>query len=320
MDRGGRSVPGATFTAVSHLGATPQNLWGLNHATWFLCMGLGSALFLNRLLFGIDIGQVYGLPLADVLGIILVGLGGIVLLASLGRPFRILGALRNPMSSWISRGAIADFVFIALGVLLLIPHLSLGGTRPLEWLPWAPGSGLERALAWGAAASALFIIVYPGLVLAVLPTIPFWNTSLIPLQYLGSAFASAAGMAYLLGSPASSRAPAAVAVASVLATSAFSLAHVASAYHRQGTARLSAGLIMRGAWAPHFLWGGLILGLLAPGLLLALHLARGLGGAPLALAGILLLVGNFLSKYAVIKAGYLVPVLVPTRAGSSLPA
>lgn len=320
MDRGAGSAPGYVFTAVPQLGATPQNLWGLNHATWFLCMGLGSGFFLNRLLFGIGIGQVLGLPLADVLGLILVGFGGLVLLASLGRPFRILGALRNPMSSWISRGAIADFVFILIGVLLLLPHFTLGRTQPLGWLPWTPGTGLERALAWLAAATAAFIIVYPGLVLAVLPAVPFWNTSLIPLQYLGSAFASAAGVAYLLGSPASSRAPAVVAVASVLATLALSIAHIAYAYHRRGTARMSAGLVMRGAWAPHFVWGGLLLGLVVPGLILAIHLASELGDGMLALAGVLLLVGNFLSKYAVIKAGHLAPVLVPTRAGSSLPA
>jgi len=68
---------GNIVTGHSELGATPQNLWGINHATWFLCMGLGSALFLNRLLFGIDVEQVLGLPLADVLGLILVGFGGV---------------------------------------------------------------------------------------------------------------------------------------------------------------------------------------------------------------------------------------------------
>ena len=311
-------MPGATFTAIPQLGATPQNLWGLNHATWFLCMGLGSALFLNRLLFGIDVGQVYGLPLADVLGIILVGIGGIVLLASLGRPFRILGALRNPMSSWISRGAIADFVFIAIGVLLLMPHLTLGGTRPLGGMPWAPGSALERVLAWGAAASALFIIVYPGLVLAVLRTIPFWNTSLIPLQYLGSAFASAAGTALLLGSPLQTRPVAAVALVSTVATLALSLAHIGSAYRRRGAARLSVARVVQGDLVAHFVCGNLLLGLVVPGMLLALHLAHTLGNGILAPAGVLLLVGNFLSKYAVIKAGYIGPVLVPKRAPSSL--
>jgi len=314
MDRGARSVSGYVFPAVPQLGATPQPLWGLNHATWFLCMGLGSGLFLNRLLFGIEIGKVFGLPLADVLGLILVGFGGLVLLGSLGRPFRILGALRNPMSSWISRGAVADFVFIFLGGLLLLPYLTLGGTQPLGRLPWAPGTGLGRALALVASASALFIIVYPGLVLAVLRAIPFWNTNFIPLQYLGSAFASAAGMAYLLGSPASSRAPAVVGLVSVLATLAFSSAHIAYAHHQRGTARASAAMVVRGAWAPHFLCGGLLLGLVVPGLILALHLARGLGDGMLALAGVLLLAGNFLSKYAVIKAGHLAPVPALMRA------
>ncbi len=67
---------------------------------------------------------------------------------------------------------------------------------------------------------------------------------------------------------------------------------------------MSAATVTRGTWAPHFLCGGLLLGLVVPGLILALHLARGLGLGLLALAGVLLLAGNFLSKYAVIKAGY----------------
>ncbi len=320
MDRRARLVPGYVFTAIPQLGATPQHLWGINHATWFLCMGLGSALFLNRLLFGIDVGDVLGLPLADVLGIILVGFGGLVLLASLGRPFRILGALRNPNQSWISRGAIADFVFLFLGALLLLPDLTLGGARPLAGLPWAPGTGLELIFRWVAAATAVFIIVYPGLVLSVLRAIPFWNTSLVPLQYLSSAFASGAGIAPLLGSPTPTRPAVVVALVSTLATMALSVAHIVYAYRRQGAARLSVTRVMRGDLVAYFVCGNLLVGLMVPGALLALHLARTLGDGVLAPAGVLLLAGNFLSKYAVIKAGYLAPVLVPQRAPSSLVA
>ena len=304
---------GRAFTGGPPLGATPQDLWGINHATWFLCMGLGSALFLNRLLFGIDVGEVLGLPLADVLGLILVGFGGLVLIASLGRPFRIFGALRNPRSSWISRGAIADFLFLLLAGLLLLPYLAVGGSRPLRWLPWAPGTLWEGLLAWAAGAAAVFIIIYPGLVLAVLRPIPFWNTSLIPLQYLTSAFATGAGIAYLLGCPASARPPAQVALVSILSTLVISVIHVARAHAQGGAARLSAAAVTRGQWAAYFLGGGLLLGLLVPGLLLLLHLSGGLGEGFLALAGVLLLGGNFLSKYAVIKAGYFVPVTGPVR-------
>jgi len=67
---GGSRTPSANaFTGRLNIEAKPQTVWGLNHALWFLCMGLGSGLYLNRLLFGIEVGQVLGLPLADVLGI-----------------------------------------------------------------------------------------------------------------------------------------------------------------------------------------------------------------------------------------------------------
>ncbi len=301
---GSRTPSGNAFTGRLQIEAKLQNVWGLNHALWFLCMGLGSALYLNRLLFGIEVGQVLGLPLADVLGIILVSIGGLILIADLGRPLRFLRALRNVRYSWISPGAIADFVFLFLGGLLLLPYLTIGGHRPLAGFPWAPGTGLERVLIWVAAAAALFIIVYPGLVLTSSLSIPFWNTTLIPLQYFGSALASAAGIAYLWGSPAASRAAAVVALVSALATLAFSLAHIQNARYQRGAARMSADKVMKGSLAPHFLWGNLVLGLLVPVLILALHLASELAAGVLALAGVLLLAGNFLSKYAVIKAGY----------------
>lgn len=299
---------GNAFTGRLEIEAKPQNIWGLNHAIWFLCMGLGSGLYLNRLLFGIDVGQIVGLSLADVLGIILVSIGGLILVADLGKPLRFLQALRNVKSSWISPGAIADFVFLLLGSLLLLPHLSISGSRPLAELPWAPGSGLEQVLSWVAAAAALLIILYPGLVLASSRSIPFWNTPLIPLQYLGSAIAGAAGVAYLVRSPASSLITAVVALVSVLATLAFSLAHIQNARSRRGAARISADRVMKGGLAPYFLWGNLVLGLMAPGVILVLHLASELATGVLALAAVLLLAGNFLSKYAVIKAGYYAPL------------
>ena len=159
-------------------------------------------------------------------------------------------------------------------------------------------------MTWLVGAAALFIIVYPGIELSSSRSIPFWNTILVPLQFLGSALASAAGAAYLLGSLAPSRVTAMVALISVLTTLAFSFAHIQSARSQQGAARISADKVMQGSLAPYFLWGNLVLGLMLPGLVLALHLARALPGGLLALAAVLLLAGNFLAKYALIKAGY----------------
>jgi formate-dependent nitrite reductase membrane component NrfD len=178
---------------------------------------------------------------------------------------------------------------------------------------WAPGSGLESILTWVVGAAALFIVLYPGLELAASRSIPFWSTMLVPLQFLSSALASAAGLAWviswLMNSPAPSPVAAVVALAALLATLLFSLIHIQSARSQQGAARMSADKAMKGSLSSYFLWGNLVLGLMAPGLILALYLAHALPSGFLLLAGVLLLVGNFLAKYTVLKAGYYASLL-----------
>jgi formate-dependent nitrite reductase membrane component NrfD len=267
-------------------------------------MGLGSALYLNQLLFGIDMGRILGMPLANVLGILLLSCSGLILIKDLGKPFRFLGVIRNIGSSWISVGAIADFVFIFVGGLLLLPDLSIGGQQPLAGLLWTPGGGPASILSWVVGAAALFIIVYPGLELSASRSIPFWHTILIPLQFLSSALASAVGLAYLVGSLAPSRLMAVVALIAALTALAFSLAHIRNARSQQGAARISADKLMTGSLKGYYLWGNLVLGLMLPALILVLDVARTLPGGLLALAGVLLLTGNLLAKYAVIRAGY----------------
>ncbi len=305
---------GNDFTKRLQVEAKPQNVRGFTVSLWYLFTGLAGGLYLNRLLFGIDMGQVLGLSLAHVLGIVLLGLSGLILIMDLGKPFRFLAVLRNVRSSWISLGAIADFVFVIFGCLLLLPSLTIGGQQPLAGMLWASGgSGWEPVLTWVVGAAALFIILYPGLELAASRSIPFWRTILVPLQFLGSALASAAGAAWvvswLTNSPAPPRITAVVALVSLLATLLFSFIHIQSARSQQGAALMSADKVVRGTLAPYFLWGNLVFGLMMPGLILALHLAHALPGGVLVLAGVLLLAGNVLAKYSVLKAGYYASLL-----------
>ena len=72
---------------------------------------------------------------------------------------------------------------------------------------------------------------------------------------------------------------------------------------------MSADKVVKGTLAPYFLWGNLVFGLMMPGLILALHLAHALPGGVLVLAGALLLAGNVLAKYSVLKAGYYASLL-----------
>jgi formate-dependent nitrite reductase membrane component NrfD len=178
---------------VALMPAELQHEWDLFHATWFTLMGIGGGIFLLARLLRLeeDLGTAFGLPAVDLISFVVIGIGGLVLVWSLGRPFRMLRAVLRPGTSWISRGAIADFVFVVIGALLVLPGLTIGSARPFAWMPWDPwattpvGKGLEVI---GLVAAAV-VIVYAGLVLADKAAITFWRSWLIPAQFVLSSLA-----------------------------------------------------------------------------------------------------------------------------------
>jgi len=294
----------------------PQTVWGVPHASWFFAMGVGGALFINRLIFGIELGRFYGMIVADLLSMIVIGVGGLILIADLGKPLRVLRALMNPRTSWISIGAICDFIFLTVAGLWVICDFEWGGGHPLAHLPWAGNSTLGIAFQSVAAVAAFIVIIYPGLVLAYSPSIPFWNTTLIPLQFLAFAFASALGLVpiFAVVNPASPELLGDCANLDLIVLASallLFLAHILQGAYGQMAARISVKRLMREDLNLPFVWGTLVGGILVP-LLLVLN-----GNAPdsevqlvvLASAGVFTLVGNWFSKYTIIKAGIYAPLL-----------
>lgn len=295
----------------------PQTVWGMPHSSWFFAMGVGGALFINRALFNIELGRVFGLILADVLSIVLIAIGGLILIGDLGQPWRVLRALMNPRTSWISIGAICDFIFLILDGLWLLPDFELGGWRPLAGLPWAGNSPLGIAFQVVAGISAFIVIIYPGLVLSYSPSIPFWNTTLIPLQFLVSAFASALGLAliFALWFPVPPSVLTTLGTAEILLLAAallLFLAHLLNGVYSHTTAKASVSRLIKGELRLPFLWGTIFGGLVLP-LLLSLYGSLWANPNPdvlsLTLAGLVTLPGNWFSKYTVIKAGMYAPFL-----------
>ena len=294
----------------------PQTVWGVSHASWFFAMGVGGALFINRFAFGMELGRLYGVIVADLLSMIVIGIGGLILIADLGKPGRVLRALMNPRTSWISIGAICDFVFLTLAGLWAICDLEWGGARPFADLPWAGNSTLGLAFQIVAAVAAFIVIIYPGLVLAYSPSIPFWNTTLIPLQFLAFAFASALGLVpiFAIVNPVSPEFLADCANLELIVLGSALLlfiAHVLQGAYGHMAARVSVNRLMKEDLNLAFVWGTLFAGILVP-LLLVWNADASDGKAQLVvlvLAGILTLPGNWLSKYAIIKAGVYAPLL-----------
>ena len=191
---GATSRPPATPRPIALMPAVLQHEWDLYHATWFTLMGVGGGIFLLSRLLRLErgLGVWLGLPIVDLVSFAVISVGGLLLIWSLGRPLRFLRAVLKPGTSWISRGAIADFVFMVLGGALVLPGLTLAGARPFAWLPWDPWASttLGRVIEGIALAAATIVIVYAGLVLADNAAVTFWRSWAVPTQFVLSSLAT----------------------------------------------------------------------------------------------------------------------------------
>src|SRR3989337_3517248 len=148
---------------------TPQEEWSWLLAVDLFLGGMGGGLFLLFLIFNLS-------PSIAVLSLGLVALGAVVLMVELGRPLRAWRALLKPFSSWISRGVIFVSLFLIFGALYVAPAFEF-----FSWLPWGDDPTARKTIGAIAGAAALLVTLYPGFVLAASPSIPFWNSPLLPV-------------------------------------------------------------------------------------------------------------------------------------------
>jgi protein NrfD len=271
---------------------TAQEEWGWLLALDLFFAGMGAALFLFFLMFDFP-------PLVALCSLGLVALGAVVLLVELGHPLRAWRALCRPFSSWISRGVICVTLFIVFGTLY-----SASGVASLTWLT-PQSEAAMRAIGAIAAIAALFVILYPGFVLAASPSIPFWNSPLLPVFFLTHSLMVASGLLFLLASLGliSGNLQAITFLGEVLiivnlALGAMYLAisKSSSLAHRESVRRLNGGLL-----GLLFQGGAILVGMIIP-LFIVLWLP-----SVLALAGLFILIGGLFFRYCVLKAGVYVP-------------
>lgn len=311
---GARTTAPPRRAPVVLMPAQLQHEWDLYHATWFTLMGVGGGIFLLARLLGIErrLGVWLGLPLVDLVSFVVIGVGGLVLVWSLGRPYRMLRAVLRPGTSWISRGAIADFVFLAVGGLLVAPGLAVGGAVPLAGLPWDPwattavGRGLEAV---GLLAAAV-VIVYAGLVLADRAAITFWRSWLIPTQFVLSSLAMS--MATVMVMETANGAPVdglqCLLLAAFLGLLLLAVArHLLTDRARPGKAESLARLGTTFRWV--FFRGVVGAGTLLPALLAVAGAAELAPRPGIAVACLVLTVGGgFFLRLVTLRVGYFPPV------------
>lgn len=271
---------------------TAQEEWGWLLALDLFFAGMGGALFLLCFLFNLP-------PSVVVLSLGFVALGAMVLMVELGRPLRAWRALCKPFSSWISRGVMFVTLFIVFGTLYSAPTFDF-----LSWL--APGGDTARkTIAIIAAISALFVTLYPGFVLAASPSIPFWNSPLLPVLFSLHSLMAASGLVLLLsplglesGHLQSISFLGAILIVVNLALGAM---YLASSKGSGLAGKEAVRLLNQGSLGWTFRVGVVLVGMIVP-LVVVLWLP-----SATAVAGLFILIGGLLFRYCVLKAGVYVP-------------
>jgi polysulfide reductase chain C len=290
-----------------------QTEWGWLVALYLFLAGLGGGTFLFSfiLLFMDKFNNPAHIGL--FIGPILVAIGSFLLLFDLGSPsqaFRLFTTLSTWKTSWLVRGSWILTVFIILGLAYALPSLGI-----FSWLPWTQTSGLGLGIGTVAAIFSLFVMIYPGLLLAVNNSIPLWNTSVLPVLFFFSGLDTglAAFILFSMVLPSTIGVEGYHLLAGIDSTILVVLLIVLASYlytvRQTGqTAAVSVNLLL----SPLFVWGVIVAGLLIP-LAILVSSATVSDVATIrvldTVASLLILGGAFLLRFGVVKSGIRIPVI-----------
>lgn len=252
----------------------------------FFLSGVGGGLFLTSLLIGWKTGLLVGMA------IVAIGSGGAFLL-HMGRPLRFWRVFWRPQSSWLSRGTYFIFLYIIFG----LAYYLIGG----------------MALMAVAAFFAFCLIIYSGFAMAVSPAIPFWNNPLLPMVFVSSALWGGTSLAEVVHSFL----PETALNVEVLGVWGFWLGVIAVVflytyltinYYSNVAAKEAVLFLVKGRLSVLFYAGVVGLGIVIPLAILTLSYFGKVEMFVLAVAGISELVGSFVLRYSLLKAGMYPPV------------
>ncbi|MDP2268362.1 MAG: NrfD/PsrC family molybdoenzyme membrane anchor subunit, partial [Deltaproteobacteria bacterium] len=243
--------------------------------------GVGGGVFIASVLVGWHLGLLVGVGITAILK------GGAHLLF-LTHPWKFWRIFWRPQTSWISRG----IYFVSLFVIFGLAYYFMGGA-------------ILRAI---SVFFALCLVIYTGFVLLASRPISFWNNPLLPILFVSVSLASGISLTETIHifSPQDMANPELLKIAGpwgVSITALLLLVYLAGNFYASITAKESLMYLLKGQLAPLFYSGVVVLGIILP---LAIFISAYLSILPssaLAVAGICELVGAFILRYSILKAG-----------------
>jgi formate-dependent nitrite reductase membrane component NrfD len=275
-----------------------QTDWKLVEVLSFYLGGVGTGLYLLSQVFDYVIGLIVGYLL------VVVCKNGAHLLAS-SKPFRAIGVLRKPGTSWISRGAYSIFLFAVLG---LVDIGLRTGVITLE------NALVAKVVTILTAFAAFFIMAYVGFVFAEARNIGFWNSPVIPVLII--CYSVCMGYALLLvmapftanqfDFPALAR----QFMLTLAATTLMIFVLLTVAKRMTKSVGQAVQMLLSGKLSMSFGFA-VLAGLLIPICVVGYYLANAatVSGALLSIAGILTIIGGLLFEMCLIYAGVYRPIV-----------
>lgn len=294
----GPLTPGAQASVVSDIAHPPP--WGWKVSSYFLSKGVAAGAMMLAVLL-LVVGA-RGSALADVVPGVMalagIALTGVFLVWDLKQPRRFYYLFTRPQwRSWLALGAQA--INLAALVALAFTLAALLGL-----------DGLRDALRWAMVPAGAALAGYTAFLFNQCEGRDLWQSPLLLPHTIVNAVLAGAGALGIAALFADAPADVERALGWALALSAAaSLAIVVLdtwGKHPTGQAERAAVNLRRDLYAARF-WTGLALGLIVAGALAVAFLALG-GGALLAAAGVLSLVGLWLYEDAWVRAGQSVPL------------
>ena len=272
------------------MGSKFQKDWIEGRGLWLLAAiylgGVGGGLYIASILVNWHLGLLVGVGIAAVLK------GGAHLLF-LTHPWRFWRIFRKPQTSWISRG----IYFVTLFTVFGLAYYFMGGT----------------ALKVISVFFALCLVIYTGFVLMASKPISFWNNPLLPILFVSVSLGSGISLAETINvlAPQDIANPELLSIAGLYAvgiTALLLFVYLVGTFYASTTAKESLMYILKGQLAPLFYGGVVFLGIILPLTIFVMAHGGAIPSSALAVAGISELIGAFILRFSILKAGISAPV------------
>ncbi len=160
---------------------------------------------------------------------------------------------------------------------------------------------------------ALCLVIYTGFVLLASKAISFWNNALLPILFVSVSLGSGISLAETINifSPQDFAHPELLKVAgpwAVTITALLILVYLIGNFHSSTTTKESVFYLVKGQLAPLFYTGVVLLGIILPLVIFIAASTQTVSSPALAIAGVSELVGAFILRYSILKAGIYAPV------------